>query len=51
MDKVAVTKVELSKNNVQTSEKITIKVFAGPVTQEPANERLAFVLSRGKPKI
>lgn len=50
MDQVSVTKLELSKNNVQTNEKITIKVYASSIVQEPVNERLAFVLVGGKPK-
>lgn len=51
MDKVRVTKASMSKNNVTTGEKITIQVFAKTITQEPANERLAFVLSREKPHV
>lgn len=50
MDKVSITKLELSKNSVSVNEKITIKVFAGSVTIEPANERLSFVLGGEKPK-
>lgn len=50
MSKVAITKLDLSKNSVSTNEKITIKVFVGSVTAEPANERLAFVLGGEKPK-
>lgn len=49
-NKVAITKLNLSKNSVNTSEKITIKVFAGSITPDPANERLSFVLGGGKPK-
>lgn len=50
MDKVAITKLNLSKNNVTINEKITIQVFASSVMTEPANERLAFVLGGTKPK-
>lgn len=50
MDKVAITKLDLSKNSVSTNEEITIQVFAGSVTIEPANERLAYVLGSTKPK-
>ncbi len=50
-DKVRVTKASMSKNKVTTGEKITIQVFANVITQEPANERLAFVLGREKPNI
>ena len=50
-DKVRITKASMSKNRVMTGEKITIQVFANIITQEPVNERLAFVLGRKKPKI
>ena len=50
-DKVRVTKASMSKNRVSTGEKITIQVFANVITQEPANERLAFVLKRDKPYV
>lgn len=50
MDKLRVTKATLSKNNVSTKETITIQVFAKTITQEPINERLAFVLGSVKPK-
>lgn len=51
MDKVRVTKVSMSKNRVTTGAKVTIQVYAKSITQEPANERLAFVLNRLKPKV
>lgn len=51
MDKVAVTKIQTSKNSVTTGEKITIKVYAYSITQEPSNERLAFTLGRENPKL
>lgn len=50
MDKLRVTKATLSKNSVTAKETITIQVFAKTITQEPANERLAFVLGSVKPK-
>lgn len=50
-DKVRVTKATMSKNNVTAGEKITIQVYANSITQEPANERLAFVLNREKPNL
>lgn len=51
MNKVAVTKVSTSKNSVKTGEKVTIKVYAYSITQEPTNERLAFALGSEKPKV
>lgn len=51
MEKVRVTKVSMSKNRVAVGEKFTIQVYAKSITQEPANERLAFVLKRKKPKV
>ena len=51
MDKVAVTKIQTSKNSVKTGEKITIKVYAYSITQDPLNERLAFALGSEKPKL
>lgn len=50
MDKVRVTKVSMSKNKVTVGAKVTIQVFAKSIIQEPANERLAFVLNRERPK-
>lgn len=51
MDKVRITEAKLSKNSVQTGEKIIIKVYASSIVQEPTNERLAFVLGGEKPKV
>ena len=49
-DKVAITKVNLSNKNVTTGTKITVKVYAYSVTQEPVNKRLAFTLGGNKLK-
>lgn len=49
-NKVAITKVNLSDKNVTTGTKITVKVYAYSVTQEPTNERLAFTLGNNKIK-
>lgn len=49
-NKVAITKVNLSNKNVTTGTKITVKVYAYSVTQEPTNERLAFTLGNNKIK-
>lgn len=50
-DKARVTKAVMDKNSVTTGEKITIHVYANSITQEPTNERLAFVLNRKKPNL
>lgn len=50
MDKLRVTKATLSKNNVSVGERIKIQIFANTITQEPTNERLAFVLNGSKIK-
>lgn len=50
MDKITFVSVELSKRNVSTNEKITIKVLPMTVTEDPTNERLSFVLGSGKIK-
>ena len=48
MGEIKIKNVQLSKQNVSTSEKVTIKVIAQYITQEPVNERLAFVLNGAK---
>ena len=52
MEKIAITKVQVSKNKVSTGEKITIKINAYSITPEPINERLAFAFPSGtKPRL
>lgn len=52
MEKVAITKAQVSKNNVNTGEKIIIKVHAYSILPDPANERLAFAFPGGiKPRL
>lgn len=51
MEKIAVTKLELSKHFVNTNEKVKIKVFASSIVKEPISQRLAFILGSERPKV